>query len=212
MNLKSEIDPDEVLAKGAALQAISIVETYPLDSAPATALHARSKTESSVVSPAFLAFPIGLVLNAAKDDKKAVDGKSFVTLVAEHSPLPVRRIVDFDVPAGSGPSEVLLSLWEGSHEVKVEAPEPKKKAGFFSRKADEDEEDDDEPEDVRTAIVKPTKAVADLVVAVETKPEGKGKKGVPAKVRVTIVVDAAGKGSATAVQLRSGAQPTSAQF
>ncbi|KAK4703944.1 hypothetical protein P7C70_g2266, partial [Phenoliferia sp. Uapishka_3] len=212
VSLKSELDTDEVLAKGAALQAISIVQTYPLDSAPSVALHARSLNESSVVSPAFLAFPIGLVIDAAKDDSKAVDGKSFVTLVAEHSPLPVRRIIDLDVPAGSGSAQVLLSLWEGSHEIKVEAPEAKKKPGFFSRKADDDEDEDDEPEDVRTAIVKPVKALADLVVSVETKPEGKGKKTAPSKVRVTIVVNAAGKASASAVQLRAGAETVSAEF
>lgn len=126
----------------------------------------------------------------------------------------MRRIIDLEVPAGSGAAQVLLSLWEGSHEIKVEAPEPKKKAagGFFSRKADDDEDDDDEPEDVRTAIVKPTAALADLVVSVDTKPEGKGKKASPSKVRVTIVVNAAGKGSASAVQLKSGAVPVNAEF
>ncbi|KAI5480491.1 protein of heat shock protein 70 family [Pseudohyphozyma bogoriensis] len=207
-SFKNEIESDEVIAKGAALQALSISTTYPPESADSAALHARSITESSVLSPSFLSKPIGFVTDAAKDDSRAVNGKLFTTLVAELSPLPLRRILELPIPAGSGSAEVLLSLYEGSPEVKVEAPPPKKSKGFFSRSNDDDDEDD-EPEDIRTALVNPEAALGDLVVKVDTKAE-KGAEA--AKVRVTIVVEATGKGTATAVQLKSGAAPVTIQF
>nr|WKJ30261.1 Hsp-4 [Glaciozyma antarctica PI12] len=210
--ITSQIDPDEVVAKGAALQALALVATYPLDSAPHTLLHSRSLSELPVVRPSFLSKPLGFVIDAVKDDPKAVNGRTFVVLVPESTPLPLRRIIDVDVPAGSGAAQVLLALWEGSHEIKVEQPAKKSKGGFFSRSKDEDEDDEDEPEEVRTALIKPEHQVADLVISVDAKPVVKGKaKSVP-KVRLTLVINVGGSGSVSAVQLVDGAVETTTEF
>ncbi|KAM0752239.1 actin-like ATPase domain-containing protein [Meredithblackwellia eburnea MCA 4105] len=207
-SLRNVIESDEVLAKGAALQALSVSQTYPSDNAALVEAHKRSQTESTVVSPSVLSQPIGLLVDPSQPE-------SFVSLVAEQSPLPVRRIVDLEIPAGS--TQVLVSLWEGAHEIKVEKPEPKAKktesaggvAGFFGKKKEveeDDEDDEDEDEETRTAVVKATHALADLTVNVDS-----SKTPAP-KVRVTIIVDANGKGTATGVQLKSGAETASAQF
>lgn len=126
-------------------------------------------------------------------------------------------MIDIPVPTGSSAAQVLISLWEGSHEIKSEAPPPKSKPGLFSRvtgigaKDEDDEEDDEEPEDIRTASVVPENQIGELVVKVETKPAA-GSKG-PARVRLTIIVESSGKGTATAVQLlKSGAETVTLSF
>lgn len=211
--ITSQIDPDEVIAKGTALCALSLIQTYPLDSAAHQALHSRAITEHSVVSPSFLAKPLGFLIAAPESDPKAIDGKVFVTLVEGRSPLPLRRVLDVEVPSGSGKAQVLLSLWEGTHEVKVVAPVKKAKAsgGFFSRATapkEDDEDEEDEEDDVRTAIIRPNHAVVDVIVDVDTKVV---KKEVP-RVRVTVCVDVGGHGSIAAVQLVEGAENVYAEF
>lgn len=133
----------------------------------------------------------------------------FVTLVEGSTPLPFRRIIEVPVPAGSGSASILLSLWEGINEIKVEAPVKKVKSsgGFFSRASKDEEEEEDEEEDTRTAVVTPKSALADLVVNVENKVVG--KKSVP-KVKITLIVDAAGKGSVEAGQ--EGAEAVKKSF
>ena len=109
-------------------------------------------------------------------------------------------------------SQVLLALWEGSHEIKVEQPAKKSKGGFFSRSKDDDDEDDDEPEEVRTALIKPEHQVADLIISVDAKPVVKGKAKTVPKVRLTLVVKVGGSGSVSAVQLVDGAVETTTEF
>lgn len=124
----------------------------------------------------------------------------------------MRRIIEVEVPAGTGSAQVLLSLWEGVNSIKVESPVKKAKSGggFFGLGASKDEdEDEDEEEDTRTAIVTPKSPLADLVIDVENKVVG--KKAVP-KVKITLIVDASGKGSVEAIQLRDGAVAAKKQF
>ncbi|PWN42621.1 actin-like ATPase domain-containing protein [Ceraceosorus guamensis] len=174
------IDSSEVLARGSALQAqviaavpASSAERKHIESLPSAPPGEVSELKVRSTSKAF-----GLVLPAATEEAKklaSTDGKLFVTLLPQHTPLPARR--SFLLPGPEAAPAALLSFHEGTAEVKVEtlappAPDP------------EDEDDEpEEPEEVRTAIVKPdSKALAELAVTIS-----KGKN-----VLVNVVANADG--------------------
>ena len=173
-----------MIAKGCALQALSLLTAYTAETPAASiALIGATLSSSAVIEPKSLVNPIGL----------NIDGE-FITLVLEKTPLPLRRIIDIAVPAGSSTSSVLLSLTEGTHSIKVEDPAKKAKAGFFSRAKNDDEDEDDEPEEIRTAIITPASVgLVDVEVPVTL-----SKQSAP--VRVTLVVDAEGRGTVVAQQ------------
>lgn len=185
--LTSQLDPDEVIAKGSALHALAL----PEDHASPDSLYARAQKEASVTTPPATSAPLGLT-----------NGSAFFTLVEAHTPLPTRRIVELDV--ASGASEVLVSLAEGAASIEVSQPvkEEKSKPGLLARltgagAGSDDEDDDEEPEEIRTAVVKATKQVAEVKVAVSGK-----------KVTVTVVVGVDGKGELKAVSGSAEAKAT----
>jgi heat shock protein 1/8 len=213
------IEPDEVLAKGTALQAQSLRAVYPSSDSTSSALLSSSLTEPSVISPEALSKPIGFVL----EPEAATSDLAFITLLDAHTPLPARRIVDLPLSTDTS-AEVILALWEGEPYIKVTPAETKVEAakgaiagavsGLFgaAKKAvgagaadEEDFSDEEEDEDIRTVDVKATKAIADLIVPVDSK-----KKN--SKVRVTIVVEKGGKGHVSAVQLVDGAKSVEKDF
>ncbi|GAA6012981.1 hypothetical protein JCM10207_008402 [Rhodosporidiobolus poonsookiae] len=218
--ITNQIEPDEVLAKGTALQTQSLRATFPSSSPNASELVRASTTEQSVVAPAALALPLGFVLEPENPDPSQL---AFVTLMDQHTPLPARRIVDLPLESDTV-AEVVLALWEGEPFVKVTPAETKLEqakgavagalSGVFDAAkkavgagaADEDDfSDEEEDEDIRTVEVRPTKAVADLVIPVDASQKGK-------KVRVTIVVERDGKGHVEAHQLVDGAKSVEKAF
>lgn len=215
VQITSQIEPDEVVAKGAALHALSLHKTFPSSTPNSAELLRSSTTESTVVSPSALSKPLGFVLEPEQTDASKL---AFVTLMDRDTPLPARRIIDLNVPTDSSAKEVVLALWEGESYIAVTPRETKveQAKGYLSSMAsavkgavvgkDEDEfSDEEEDEDIKTVAVRPTQAIADLVVPVDTKKAGK-------KVRVTLVVDANGKGSIEAKQLVDGAKSVETTF
>ncbi|GAA6027403.1 hypothetical protein JCM8097_007834 [Rhodosporidiobolus ruineniae] len=214
----NQIEPDEVLAKGSALQIQSLRATFPSDSPNADELFRASTTEQTVVAPSALSKPLGFVLEP--EAASTPENLAFVTLMDQHTPLPARRIVDLPVESDATTS-VVLALWEGDAYIKVTPAESKleqakgalagaassifdaaKKAVGAAPAEDEDLSDEEEDEDIRTVEVRATKPVADLVVPIAGK----------AKVRVTLVVDKDGKGHVEAKQLVEGAKSVQKDF
>lgn len=207
--VSNQIEADEVLAKGGALQVKSLLAFFPPEDASSREQFQESLSTPAVCAPEALSRPIGFVLEpelAGEPEKLA-----FVTLMEQATPLPARRIVDIPVESDAT-SEVIVALWEGEPFVKATSPESKvekakgavasaiggvfnavKNAAGVNGNAENDEEEfsDEEEEDIRTAEVRATKAIADLVVPLDT-----AKKD--AKVRVTIVVNKGGKGHISA--------------
>lgn len=214
--LTTQIEADEVIAKGTALQALSLLSTYSIDTPGSADLRTRATKDASLLSPATLSSPIGLLIPATPADSlSAIDGSLFVVLLDQSTPLPARRIIDVDVAAGA--TEVILNLAEGTHEVAISQPKPAPAKSLLSRAsaaltggANADEEEDDEEEEIKTSRVKKTKALGEVIVRVETSGAGKGKRA--DKVRITIEVNAVGGGSVVAVQLREGAVESRAEF
>lgn len=216
VQITSQIEPDEVVAKGAALHSLSLSKTFPTSAPNSSELLKSATTESPVVSPSALSKPLGFVLEPEQTDLSKL---AFVTLMDRDTPLPARRIIDLNLPSDSSAKEVVLALWEGEAYIKVTPRETKVEAakgylasmasavkGAVAGKAEEDEfSDEEEDEDIKTVEVKPTQAIADLVIPVDSKKANK-------KVRVTLVVDSNGKGSIEAKQLVEGAQPVSKDF
>ncbi|BGP31858.1 Hsp70 protein that interacts with Zuo1p [Rhodotorula toruloides] len=219
--VSSQIEPDEVLAKGSALQAQSILATFPPESPNQKDLIRASMTEQAVIAPAALSLPLGFVLEPELANDPA--NLAFVTLLDQHTPLPARRIVDIPIESDAT-NEVILALWEGEPYIKVTLPESKveqaknavaaaagavfdavKNATGAGKGEDDLTDDEEEEEEIRTVEVRATKAIADLVIPVDA-----SKKD--AKVRVTIVVEKDGKGHLEAQQQVPGAQSVRKDF
>jgi len=111
----------------------------------------------------------GLVIPASKDlpegtPDQSIDGVLFVTLIAQHTPLPARRTFTLNAPAKDG--EVLLSFAEGSNDIKVDLIQPE---------ADEDEDEEEEPlepEEVKTPRIKADKE-RKAEISIKSKKDGK---------------------------------------
>ncbi|BGP47858.1 Hsp70 protein that interacts with Zuo1p [Rhodotorula kratochvilovae] len=219
--ISSQIEADEVLSKGSALQAQSLLAVFPPDAPNSAELLRMSTTEQAVIAPEALARPLGFVLEP--ELASSPEQLAFVTLLDAHTPLPARRIVDLPLESDTT-HEVLVALWEGEPYVKVTPAETKveaakgavagavgslfgaaKKAVGAGGDDEDDYSDEEEEEDIRSAEVRATKPIADLVVPVDA-----SKKD--ARVRVTIVVDKGGKGHLEAHQLVEGAKSVTKDF
>lgn len=170
LRITTGVEPDQAVAKGAALQAERLRE--------AGALAGPEMGDNVRRAPA-LTKPIGLRMAGAE---------SLTVLLDASAPLPNRRMAELIVGPAKGGSHALLSLWEGESSVSVTKPERNGKAP--ANGADDDDDDEDEDEEVRSLVVKPQRQLVDLAVPVPA-----DKK---ARVVVTLSVDAAGHGTLVA--------------
>ncbi|CAK3773000.1 related to molecular chaperones HSP70 HSC70, HSP70 superfamily [Lecanosticta acicola] len=164
----SAVNPSELTARGAAIQASLIAEFERAD--------IEDNTEAVVTVTPHLPHAIGIVTG---NDELAV-------VVPPETPVPVRRTAQITVKEGG---DVLLKLAEGVREIKVTQEE--KKAATNGAKDeddddddddDEDDDEDDEPEEIRSKVWKPTKALAEVGI--------RGvKKGGKVEIQVNVNVD-----------------------
>ncbi|PWZ03466.1 actin-like ATPase domain-containing protein [Testicularia cyperi] len=186
-HITSSIDSDQVIARGCAFQA-QIIAAAPEGSKESAYIHSVPFTPVAEVADLTVkatSKPVGLVLDAPSSnaddvdvEKQLVDGKLFVTLVAANTPLPARR--SFRLPVAKGAESVALTLAQGTPSVRVDT--------IAAPEADDDDDEDDEPlepEQLRTAYVKPDATLAQLAVPTPAK----GSK----PVEIQLLLDAAGK-------------------
>ncbi|WFD34603.1 Hsp70 protein that interacts with Zuo1p [Malassezia cuniculi] len=191
--ITESIDSDQVIARGNALYAQTIINT-PADAEERRFVEslplARSETDAKLQVPATKR-PIGILFDAPEDDKRAVDGRLFISVVPEFTPVPARRVVR--VPLASESSVVRIA--EGTPSVRVDKIDPPP--------ADEDEEDEDdeplEPEEVRTAYVRGDAPIAELVVPSNGAESATLSFVVDAEGRVTVEATVADKVVASVV-------------
>lgn len=163
----SSINPSELLARGAALQA-SLIQEYENDDI-------EQSTHPAVTTVPHITNAIGVI--TLSDDGE----ESFTPIVAPETAVPVRRTVHVEAPKEGG--DVLIKIVEGNTHIKVTQPEPKSKED--GKKGDEDDSDDDdseeEEEEHREKVWKIGTTLAEAAI--------KGtKKG--SKVEVTVQVNA----------------------
>lgn len=160
------VNPSELAARGAAIQASLIQEFESAD--------IEESTEAVVTVTPHLSKAIGLVTGKEGSEQ-------FSVIVEPETPVPVRRTAQIAVKGGG---DVLLRLAEGEREIKVSRPEePTTNGTAGSEDEDEDAEDsDDEPEEVRSKVWKAGKALAEVGI--------RGvKKGGKVEVQVNVSAD-----------------------
>ncbi|QPC69896.1 hypothetical protein HYE68_000648 [Fusarium pseudograminearum] len=144
----SAINPSELLARGAALQA-SLIQEYE-------ASDIEQSTHPAVTTVKHISNAIGVITVGA-------DGEDvFTPIVAPETAAPARRTVHIPAPKEGG--DVLIKIAEGNTHIKVTKPEPKAKG----EAKDEDDSDfsdsDDEDEETREKIWKIGSTLAEAAV------------------------------------------------
>ncbi|KAL0937578.1 Hsp70-like protein [Colletotrichum truncatum] len=155
------INPSELQARGAALQA-SLIQEYEADDI-------EQSTHAAVTTVKHIANAIGVV---GADEE-------FVPVVPAETAVPARRTVHLSGPKDGG--DVLIRVVEGGAHIKVTKPEPKAKPEANGDEEDSDFDSDDEEEETREKIWKVGPTLAEAAV----RGVGKGSK-----VEVTINVAA----------------------
>ncbi|KAJ0166491.1 Ribosome-associated complex subunit SSZ1 [Colletotrichum tanaceti] len=156
----SAINPSELLARGAALQA-SLIQDYDAEDID-------QSTHAAVTVVKHIANAIGVV---GADDE-------FVPIVPAETAVPARRTIHVAGPKEGG--DVLIRIVEGGAHIKVTKPEPKAKPEANGDDSDSDF-DSDEEEETREKIWKVGPTLAEAAVRGVSK---------GAKVEVTINVAA----------------------
>ncbi|OJJ03379.1 hypothetical protein ASPVEDRAFT_53815 [Aspergillus versicolor CBS 583.65] len=158
------INPSELAARGAAIQA-SLIQEFETEDI-------EQSLHPMVTATPHLNKAIGVEFTSG-------DAVEFLPLLNTETALPARRVAQYNVPKDGG--DVLVRVVEGAREIKVTKPEPKPKEE--KPKGDDDEEDsdfdsdEDEEDEIREVIWKTEKPIAELAV-----------KGVKANGKVELMI------------------------
>ncbi|GMM37630.1 Ssz1 protein [Saccharomycopsis crataegensis] len=138
------IDPVDLIARGAALQA-SMIESF--DEA-----EVKEALQPVIVNTPHLTKALG-ILDA--------EGK-FVQILRSEAATPVRRSIKVAAPKG----DALISIYEAERDIKETTVEqaPKEEKEEDDEESDWSDDEDDEPEIIREKIFVPKAKIADLVV------------------------------------------------
>ncbi|OTB07380.1 hypothetical protein M426DRAFT_318068 [Hypoxylon sp. CI-4A] len=164
----SAINPSELQARGAALQA-SLIQEYEADDI-------EQSTHPAVTTVKHITNAIGVISVSSEGEE------TFTPIIAPETAVPARRTIHIAAPENGG--SVLVKVVEGNTHIKVTKPEPKPKENGKKEEDDEYEDDsdfdsEDEEEEHREKIWKIGNPLAEAAIR-------DVKKG--SKVEVTINV------------------------
>ncbi len=162
------VNPSELQARGAALQA-SLIQEFDKEDI-------EQSTHPAVTTVKHLTNAIG-VLSITGDATKGI----FTPIIAAETAVPARRTIHIATPAAGG--DVLIKIVEGDSHIKVSQPAPKPKTKTDD--SDEDSDDSDEElEEVRERVWKVGNVLAEAAI--------KGtKKGSKVEVMINVASDLA---------------------
>lgn len=163
----SAINPSEVQARGAALQA-SLIQEYE-------AADIEQSTHPAVTTVKHIANAIGVVTQSEGEEV-------FTPIMPAETAVPARRTVQIPAPNDGG--DVLVRIVEGGTHIKVTKPEPKAKEETNGDDEDEDSDfdSDEEEEEKREKVWKIGEKLAEAAI--------KGvKKGGKVEVTVNVAAD-----------------------
>lgn len=159
------INPSELAARGAAIQA-SLIQEFDKEDIDQS-IHPMVTVTPHLKNAIGVEFVSGNHLH-------------FKPLLNTETALPARRVAQYSAPKDGG--DVLVRVCEGIREIKVTKPEPKPKEEKPAKKEDEDEDsdfsdEDEEEEEIREVVWKTEKPIAELAV-----------KGVKAGGKVEVMI------------------------
>ncbi|KAG8939115.1 Hsp70 protein that interacts with Zuo1p [Tulasnella sp. 419] len=171
--IRQDLETFEVLAKGAALQARLLASTE--DEKVLKAMAGEDDESRALTKVNVTTKPIGLVFPGDPA------GGQWVPVVAAGVPLPVRRVVRFNVDP-SKTTRVGVEVWEGKDIVKVEKVQQEK-----IEPEEGEEEEEEEEEEVRTRDVEKETLLGGLDLQLG----GNTKKKVPVLIKIQVDVNGA---------------------
>lgn len=165
------INPSELQARGAALQASLIQEFEASD--------IEQSTHPAVTAVNHLTHAIG-VLAITGDEKKGV----FTPIIVAETAAPARRTIHIATPKEGG--DVLIKIVEGGSHIKITKDDASKSNGAKAASDDSSEEDssDDEPEELREKVWNVGKVLAEAALRETT-------RGSKVEVTVNVAADLA---------------------
>ncbi|KEY68632.1 hypothetical protein S7711_00512 [Stachybotrys chartarum IBT 7711] len=160
------INPSELQARGAALQA-SLIQEYEADDID-------QSTHAAVTTVKHISNAIGVVTAGANGEDV------FTPIIPAETAVPARRTAQIAAPKDGG--DVLVKVVEGGTHIKVTKPEPKPKQDSDDDDSDDSDESEEEEEEHREKIWKIGSVLAEAAI--------RGvKKGGKIEVTINVLAD-----------------------
>lgn len=202
--IRSDIDPSQVLSRGAAVQAGILASLSPDDP-----LREAFKEGSSILEAQVTSHPIGIYFPGDSSGGSESVVEQWLPVIASETPLPARRTVSFNVqlPEGEGKKRVGFEIWQVKETVNIKKIKPP---------VEEDDDEDEELEEIEVherSIDKDTH-LGSMELFVDGLKHSKKQKRLPqVKLMVTFIVTLDGaveviaraEGAVEPVSLRIGA-------